>query len=329
MRRRIAQRAFGKIVTGGIENGQSSKRDAADGRVGRGIVAAMAGLHLKRAVFLVALPTSIAAAGAAQEPVDVSRVVCVSKQINEFLYAIGAQDHLVGRDLTSIYPPEIQKLTSVGYHRALSAEGIISLRPSLFLTDGNVGPDAVLDQLRKVGVPILVLDPDGTVESSQALLTELGRRFHREQAADELVSRWNAEMKRILAEDHSATAQPKPRVLVIHFGQMINNYLAVGKGGATDQIIRWAGGVNANDEPGGMARLSPELIAKAAPDVIVATDVGFDRYGSPEKFKELPGVSLTPAAASGRIHRIDETELMYFGPRTPATIEKLSSWLRP
>jgi iron complex transport system substrate-binding protein len=191
----------------------------------------------------------------------------------------------------------------------------------------------VLDQLRKVGVRILVLDPGNTVESAQALLTELGRRFRREQAAEEVLARWKAGMAKATAPGAGEAARrgngTKPRVLVIHFGQIINNYLAVGKGGPADQIIQWAGGVNANDEPGGMARLTPELIAKAAPDVIVATDVGFDRYGSAEKFKELPGVSLTPAAAAGRIHRIDETELLYFGPRTPATIEKLFSWLHP
>src|SRR3546814_6004087 len=77
-----------------------------------------------------------------------NRVVCVSKQINEFIFDIGAQSHLVARDLTSIYPPQIVKLPSVGYHRALSAEGIISMRPSVLLTDGNVGPDPVLAQVR-------------------------------------------------------------------------------------------------------------------------------------------------------------------------------------
>jgi len=80
---------------------------------------------------------------------------------------------------------------------------------------------------------------------------------------------------------------------------------------------------------GGMARLSPELIARAAPDVIIATDVGFDRYGSVEKFKTLPGVALTPAAESNRIYRVDEQEIMYFGPRTPAVVRKFAGWVHP
>src|SRR5690242_21846804 len=107
------------------------------------------------------------------------RVVCVSKQLNEFLYAIGAEQHLVAVDLTSIYPPQIKKLPTVGYHRALSAEGIISMKPTVFLTDGNVGPDAVLDQLKKVGIPITVMDPGSSVDSAQMLLTRLGQFFHR------------------------------------------------------------------------------------------------------------------------------------------------------
>src|SRR6185312_705356 len=95
------------------------------------------------------------------------RVVCVSKQINEFMYAIGAEQHLVAVDLTSIYPPLIKKWPTVGYHRALSAEGIVSMRPTLFLTDGNVGPSAVLDQLKKVGIPIAVMPPGNTLDSAQ------------------------------------------------------------------------------------------------------------------------------------------------------------------
>jgi heme transport system substrate-binding protein len=234
---------------------------------------------------------------------------------------------LIARDLTSVYPPAIQRLPSVGYHRALSAEGIISTKPRLFLTDGNVGPETVLDQLRKVGIPILVMNPGSTVDSAQHVLIELGQKFNREAAADSVLARWKQEMMQINADSATRTAA-KPRVLLMHFGQVINNYLAVNRGSPADHMIEYAGGVNAIDSVGGMTRLSPELIAKARPDVIVATDVGFDRLGA-EKFAALPGVSLTPAARKNRIYRIDEGEIMYFGPRMPATVKKLKAMLYP
>ena len=257
------------------------------------------------------------------------RVVCVSKQINEFMFDIHAESVLVARDLTSIYPAAITKLPSVGYHRALSAEGIISMRPTMLLTDGNLGPDAVVTQVKKVGIPVLVLAPGSTADSAQLLMQRLGHEFHHEAQADSIVSAWKAEMSRALRDSARWTSADPPRVLVMHFGQIANDYLALKRGTTADQLIRWAGGVNAIDSTGGMLRLTPELIAKAAPDIIIATDVGFDRVGSADKFAALPGVSLTPAGKAGKVYRIDEGELMYFSPRTPAVLRKVAEWLHP
>lgn len=257
------------------------------------------------------------------------RVVGVSKQLNEMLYAVGAGDVLVARDLTSTYPPAIRALPTVGYHRALSAEGIAAARPTLVLTDGNVGPDAVLAQVRSVGVPVVDIRPGSTVEGAARALAELGRRFHRERAADSVGAALRAAMAEAARDSARLAAGPRPRVLVMHFGQLVNNYLAVGRGSPGDHVLALAGGVNAVDSAGGMTRLTPELIARAAPDVIVATDVGFDRVGSAAAFARLPGVALTPAGRAGRVVRVDESEIMYFGPRTPAAVRRLAAALHP
>lgn len=257
-------------------------------------------------------------------------MVCVSKQINEFVYDIGAENHIVARDLTSIYPPEITKLPSVGYHRALSAEGIISMKPSLVLTDGNVGPSSVLDQVKKVGIPVETIPPGNSLESAESLMHQLGVRFGVQHAADSVIAQWKAGIDSIWQDTARFAAEGKgkhPRVMFIHFGQIGNNYLALKSGQPADQMLRWAGGLNAIDSVGGMSRVTPELIARAAPDVIIATDVGFDRYGSADKFEDLPGVALTPAGKSKRIYRITEQEIMYFGPRTPATVRKIADMI--
>jgi iron complex transport system substrate-binding protein len=272
---------------------------------------------------------ALVACGRADKHTSPNRVVSVSKQINEFVYDIGAQDNLVARDLTSIYPAAITRLPSVGYHRALSAEGILSMKPTMFLTDGNVGPDAVLTELKKVGIPILVIKPGNSLDSAQMLMTQLGKLFHREHAADSVIAEWRSGMDSVWSDTAQWANKPRPRVLIMHMGQIVNNYLGVGGGGAADQMLRWAGAANAIDSTRSMTRLNPELIAKLAPDIIIATDVGFDRMGSAEKFATLPGVNLTPAGKSLKIFRINETELLYFGPRTPATVRKLEAMLHP
>jgi iron complex transport system substrate-binding protein len=69
-----------------------------------------------------------------------------------------------------------------------------------------------------------------------------------------------------------------------------------------------------------MRPLSPEMIAQAQPDVILATDFGFDKAGGAENIKKLPGVAQTPAAQNDRIYRVEEGNLIYLGPRTGTSI---------
>src|SRR5881628_1195365 len=75
------------------------------------------------------------------------RLISLSKQYSEIIYALGAEHDLVAVDLSSTYPPEIKKLPTVGYHRALSVEGLVAVKPTLILHDNNVGPEHVLRQL--------------------------------------------------------------------------------------------------------------------------------------------------------------------------------------
>jgi len=75
----------------------------------------------------------------------------------------------------------------------------------------------------------------------------------------------------------------------------------------------------------GMQRIvSPEIVAKSNPEVILMTEFGFDRLGSMEQAKTLPGVAETDAARHGRIYRVSEHELMYWGPDSGENITKLA-----
>jgi iron complex transport system substrate-binding protein len=69
-----------------------------------------------------------------------ARYVVISPIYNEIIWALGAQDKVVGIDLSTTYPPEVKNVQTVGYHRALSAEGILSLHPTAIIHDNNIGP---------------------------------------------------------------------------------------------------------------------------------------------------------------------------------------------
>ncbi len=255
------------------------------------------------------------------------RIVCIGQAYNETIFALGAQANLVGVDLSSTFPPEIKKLPNVGYHRALSAEGILSLNPTLIIHDNNIGPENVVRQLQELNIPMKTFHAkNDSVEGTKALLSEMGAFFHKEPRAEELCRKLNAGMAE--AAEQAKHYKDHPRVAIIHFGRASNVYLLVGNGGGGDagaagKMVEWAGGQLAMQKPGMQRMVSPELIAQSNPDVILMTEFGFDRLGSAGQAKTLPGVAETDAAKHNRIYRVPEHDLMYFGPDTGQNIIKL------
>ena len=258
------------------------------------------------------------------------RLVVISPIYNEIIWALGAEGSVVGVDLSSTYPPDIKNVQTVGYHRALSAEGILSLHPTAVIHDGNIGPPQVIEQLQSLNIPMKTFAAkNDSVDDTKALMREMGVYFHKEDRAEELCRNMDAQMAASIEQAKQYTDHP--RVAVIHFGRASNVYLIVGRGGGGDgaaaaRMIEWAGGEMAIESSGMQQMASPETIAQANPDVILVTDFGFDRLGdSLDQIKALPGVETSNAAKNDRIYRIEENQLMYFGPRSGENIGKVAS----
>ncbi len=259
------------------------------------------------------------------------RYVVISPIYNEIIWALGVQDKVVGVDLSTTYPPDVKNKQTVGYHRALSAEGILSLHPTAIIHDNNIGPPQVVQQIQQLNIPMKTFNAKNSdFDGAKALIREMGVYFHKEAHAEELCS--TMDTQRAAALEKVKQYSDHPRVAVIHFGRASNVYMVVGKGGGGDgggvsKMVELAGGEMAGDSSGrGMQRMeSPEILAQANPDVILMTDYGYDRLnGSLDQIKGLPGVATSNAAKNGRIYRIEENVLNYFGPRSGENIEKVA-----
>ena len=259
-----------------------------------------------------------------------ARYVVISPIYNEIIWALGAQNTVVGIDLSTAYPPEVKSVQTVGYHRALSAEGILSLHPTAVIHDNNIGPPQVVQQLQQLNIPMKTFSAkNDSIEGAKALIREMGAFFHKESRAEELCNTLDAQRTASLEKVKQYTDHP--RVAVIHFGRASNVYLVVGKGGGGDgggvsKMIELAGGEMAVENSGMQRMESPEILAKANPDVILLTDYGYDRLGgSLDQIKALPGVATSNAAKNNRIYRIEENVLNYFGPRSGENIGKVAA----
>ena len=259
-----------------------------------------------------------------------ARYVVISPIYNEIIWALGAQSQVVGIDLSTTYPPEVKNVQTVGYHRALSAEGILSLHPTAVIHDNNIGPPQVVQQLQQLNIPMKTFNSkNDSFDGTKALIREMGAYFHKETRAEELCKILDQQREESLEKVKQYTDHP--RVAVIHFGRASNVYLVVGKGGGGDgggisSMIELAGGTMAVESDRMQRMESPEIIAQANPDVILLTDYGYDRLGgNVDQIKALPGVATSNAAKNNHIYRIEENVLNYFGPRSGENIAKVAA----
>lgn len=248
------------------------------------------------------------------------RLVTVGGGITEVVYALGAQDQLVGTDTTSLYPLAAQATPKVGYMRQLSAEGLLSLRPDALIAGTDAGPPVVIDQLRSAGVRVELVNADHSWDEVRRKVAAVGRASGREAAARELQARLDARWQVVTARVRAAQ-NPGPRVLFVlsHSGSP----MVAGEQTAADALIRFIGARNPLAGFKGYRPMTAEAMAQAAPDIILTTTQGIEAIGGEAKFWQRPELALTPAHARRAMVHLDALELLGFGPRLPDVVERL------
>jgi iron complex transport system substrate-binding protein len=262
----------------------------------------------------------------AQSQAQTQRVVSVGSALTEIVYALGAEKMLVGVDTTSLYPAAARALPQVGYMRALSAEGVLSLRPTLVIATTAAGPATTLDQLRATGIEVLILPDHFDYESVVAKIALVGKLTGKTAEAQAMIAQGRADMAHLAAKLAAVPARPRVLFLLSMGGGAPQ---AAGTGTAADGIIKLAGGTNAVEGYAGYRPLTPEAVIASRADFVLVTRQTVEAMGSIEKILAQPALSQTPAGKAGRIVQFDTLLLLGFGPRTPEAATQLAAALHP
>lgn len=107
-------------------------------------------------VFLTCLHTSYLQASSN------NRIISTDASATSLLFYLGMQDQLIAIDVTSKLPDSFKPLPNIGYHRNLSAEGLLSLKPSLVVGSELMGPSHIVPTLIKANVQVIQLTPAKT-----------------------------------------------------------------------------------------------------------------------------------------------------------------------
>lgn len=252
------------------------------------------------------------------------RIVAIGGSLTEIVYALGEEDRLIARDTTSVFPGEALALPDVGYMRALSPEGVLSVDPDLILTLEGAGPPEAMEVIRSASVPVVTVPESFEREGVLAKVEAVGKALGVEKEAAELAMRIDADLQ--TAEDAVADIDDPARVLFI-LSMEGGRVMASGTGTAADGMIRLAGGENAITDYSGYKQLTDEAIVTAAPDVILLMDRGGNLDPATADLSNQPALAATPAAEAGRVIRMDGAFLLGFGPRTADAAKELAAAL--
>lgn len=288
------------------------------------MIAPMGGWPRALALAAVAALAVLACTRASGAPPRGERIVTVGGAITETVFALGRGGAVVGRDSSSVYPAEVERLPSVGYQRTLAAEAILALEPDLVIAGAEAGPPAAIAQLRAAGVRVEIVAAAETVAAAAERIRAVGGVLERDADAGSLARLIEREASGAAT---SAAARPGPRVMFV-YGRGGGTVMVAGHATAATAMIELAGATSAFTGYDGYKPLSGEAVVAAAPEVVLLPARSLATLGGLDGVLALPGVADTPAGRARRIVALDDLLLLGFGPRLPSAIDELARALR-
>ncbi|ENN92118.1 heme/hemin ABC transporter substrate-binding protein [Bartonella bovis] len=252
-----------------------------------------------------------------------ARIVSIGGSLTEIVYALGAKDQLVARDSTSIYPQEALKLPELGYMRALSPEGVLSLTPEGILLIEGSGPSLTIDILKKTSIPLVIVPENFSRENVIEKIRLVGKALHRETQAAALIKKVN---RSFMDNDMLLAKITKPKRVLVVLSMQNGRLMVSGTNTAADGMIKLSGGINAISSYKGYKPLNNETLLQSNPDVILL--MTHPKNSSQiDQILAIPAIQATSAAQNHAIKQIDAMYFLSFGPRTAEASKELINML--
>ncbi|MCY9813495.1 heme/hemin ABC transporter substrate-binding protein [Aeromonas caviae] len=229
----------------------------------------------------------------------VERIVSIGPATTELILALGGEQSLVATDVSS---PEPRGVPKVGYHRALAAEGILSLSPTLVVGSDEMGPNSTLDQLRRANVKVEVMATAPTLANLNERIDTLTHLLG-DQAAGSKLKEEIAAQSDTLAAQAKQNKPLKVAFLLLHKGQPTS---IAGGNTTASALVTLAGGVNPVAGLHDYKPVSTESLIELQPDLVLVSGRDWQQYQDPDAvLSQVPALSATPAGKNKAIHAID------------------------
>jgi len=263
-------------------------------------------------ILVLALALLCAHAARAEE-LRCARIVSMAPSVTEVVFDLGLGDRLVGVTRFCRYPPEAERVRSIGGFFDVSLENLVSLKPTLVV--GLRENQEIERKLRSFKIPTLVVDHT-SLAGIKTSYEAVGKACGVEDLAK---AKLNSFVER---EEHVRSlrqgAAPLRTLVVVgrtHEGGDVAGVYVSGSDGFYSDLLPLLGLLNVNRDPTiSVPLLSAEGIAALSPEVIVEI-VNRDDVVKRDLDAMWKRYLSVPAVRNGRVFVLSEDFASIPGPR--------------
>ena len=238
------------------------------------------------------------------------RIVCLTEEPTEVLYALGEERRIVGISGFTVRPPRARReKPKVSAFTSAKIGEILKLEPDLAIGFSDIQAD-IARELVKAGVEVWISN-HRSVDGILAYIRRLGAMVGAHAKAEDYAQR----AERHVAAVRAAAAQlpRRPRVYFEEWDEPIITGIRW-----VAELVQLAGGEDCFPElarePLAKQRILPDgdEVVRRAPDIILGSWCG--KRFRPEKVAARPGWDAIPAVRDGELHEIKSPIILQPGP---------------
>jgi len=254
------------------------------------------------------------------------RIISLSPNITQIIYALGAWDNVVGVTIYSDYPPEAKNMAKVGGWVNPNMEAVLALKPDLvvLMKDQDTIFGRKLDTL---GLKKFVIDSNESVSDILGSISALGEVLGREREAGILVKELRTSLDRIT----EATKDAEKKSVLIVVGRnpgTLEDIYVIGRDNYMNELLNMAGGENVIENKRLSIKLTKEAILTLDPDVII--EINHDQSQRESQILETwAELSLAKAVRDNQVYILPSTVLLHPSQRIVEGASVLTQILHP
>ena len=238
------------------------------------------------------------------------RIITIGGCVTETVFDLEMGKNVVAVDLSSKFPNQVKDLPQVGYIRAISSEGILSMMPDLILTTTDMGPKNVVKQIKNSGVRVEIFDSPKNLEGIINLIDNISDDLNVQNKGSEIKLKINNSLNKLESIKKEFFKKPS---MAFFMSPKANSFNAAGSETRANYLIEFLGGENVfKDGFNKYKKVTKEEILNLNPDIIFIGNIyaGEEEsiFSTNDEFKELDAVK------NKKILTIDMGKYLTFGP---------------